>query len=73
MSYLQDQFDADRMKPTCVQCGAPFDHGCNSAFCSQSCEDEAETIHERAHAGVRESCDPDDCDRGETCPGFVKG
>lgn len=65
MSYLQDQYDADRLKPKCVACGVPFDHGCNSPFCSQGCEDEGELHHERAHAAIS---DPDLCDRGPGCP-----
>lgn len=28
-----------RHAPHCARCGAPFDHGCNSAYCSQACED----------------------------------
>lgn len=51
--------------PRCVLCGAEFDHGCNSAFCSLDCEEQAELTHERAHAGVS---DPDTCDRGDGCP-----
>jgi hypothetical protein len=51
--------------PECVLCGKPFDHGCNSPFCGLSCEEEAEMIHERAHAG---HSDPDACDRGDSCP-----
>jgi hypothetical protein len=26
-------------RPTCVQCGKPYDHGCNSDFCSAACDD----------------------------------
>jgi hypothetical protein len=25
--------------PRCVQCGKPYDHGCNSDFCSLDCEE----------------------------------
>jgi hypothetical protein len=49
----------------CSVCGGPVTHGCNTGACSQSCEDEAEAMHERAHAGIS---DPDACDRGPDCP-----
>ena len=51
--------------PTCVWCGEPFDHGCNTALCSEACEQESALAHERAHAGIS---DPDQCEDMGTCP-----
>ena len=46
----------------CGHCGAA--EGAGAAGLCSACE-EAELIHERAHAGIGE---PDDCDRGPSCP-----
>jgi hypothetical protein len=34
--------------PTCVRCGTPYDHGCNSDFCSLACEESWHAIHPEA-------------------------
>lgn len=47
----------------CGRCGGPGAAG--AAGLCRSCVDEDETAHERAHAGISE---PDDCDRGPSCP-----
>jgi len=31
--------------PRCALCNEPFDHGCNSPFCSLACEEDAEPDH----------------------------
>lgn len=49
----------DPERPLCVLCRKPFDHGCNTAVCSQACADEIEMIHERQHAGGAGEADDD--------------
>lgn len=47
--------------PRCARCETPFDHGCNSAFCSQACEDLAEAevqAQDDAHAAGAHAAQP---------------